>query len=217
MAGLLKMFLFLGVLVLAVCVVFIYVPQDLSDVDGYGGAPGSSTRRDLKAVLRSSVERGYELTLTEEEINGFLARTLAARQGGVLGKSVTLDGAWVRLEAGQAEIVLERRILGHSFTISSYLQIAQTQEPEGVRTEALLHGGPYLAGTYPNRGGRFGRLVVPQGFLRLVLPSFQKLASLYQEEVDSLAPMARIRIEEGRIVFNPHAPDEMVPGPGGSF
>lgn len=210
------MFLAVGVVGLAVALVFLYLPQDLTDIDGYGGTTSSASRRDLNAVMRSSVERGYELSISEEELNGFLTRTLEARQGGILEKSVSFDGVWIRLETGQAEIVMERRVFGHPFTISSYLQIAQTQELDGVKTNVLLHGGPYIAGTYPNRGGRFGRLVVPQGFLKLVLPSFQKLASLYEREVESMSSMARIRIEDGRLVLNPHEPDGMIPGPSGA-
>ncbi|MGC4015053.1 MAG: hypothetical protein QM755_11145 [Luteolibacter sp.] len=218
MGVLTKGFLLVTILGLATALFFVYLPQDVGSIEGVGPAAVSAPKKDIKAMLRSSLERGYEVSFTEEEVNGYLARTLASRQDGLLGKNATIDGVWCSLEKDCAEIIIERRIFGHPFTISMFLQVEQTEQPNGrVKTEVALHGGPYVADTYPYRGGRFGSLVVPQGFLRLVLPSFEKLAAIYQEEISIIPDMARIQISENRITFNPQAPGDSLPGAGGAF
>ena len=51
----------------------------------------------MKAVLKNAIDRGYPVTLTETEINQWLGRTLATKQGGLLAGQVSLDRVWVRL------------------------------------------------------------------------------------------------------------------------
>lgn len=216
---LMKLFMLIFLVGLGAAVFYISQPQDLTDVGGYGPAAALALRKDIKTTLQNSLDRGYEVTLSEEDINGYLSRTLAAKQNGLLGRSVTLDGAWVRLEDGRVEIVLERRIFGHPLTISSYVQISQTVSPTGTTcTEGVLHGGPYLKDIPLNRGGRFGQLVVPQGFLHLVLPAFAGLAEAYKPEIDlALGRMARIRIEKDKLILQPREPGEQMAVPGSPF
>ena len=66
-------------------------------------------------------------------------------------------------------------------------------------------------------GGRFGRLPVPQGFLLLVMPSFGKLAAVLAPEGDLVQEMARIRIEDGRLILDPRDPSESSMGLPQSF
>jgi hypothetical protein len=191
-----------------IAVFFITQPQDLSDIDGYGPLTKAVPDRDMKAVLKNSIDRGYPLTLTEMEINQWLGRKLMVKQGGLLAGVVSLERVWVRLTDGQAELVMERKILGRPFTVSMFLQIEQTQSIRKIGTEVLLHGGPYHELLpRPTRGGRFGKLVMPQGFLIMVLPAYQKLAAVFTEEIHlGFEEMARITIEKKLLVLNPRAP-----------
>jgi hypothetical protein len=126
----------------------------------------------------------------------------------LLAGVVSLERVWVRLTDGQAELVMERKILGRPFTVSMFLQIEQTQSIRKIGTEVLLHGGPYHELLpRPTRGGRFGKLVMPQGFLIMVLPAYQKLAAVFTEEIHlGFEEMARITIEKKLLVLNPRAP-----------
>jgi hypothetical protein len=46
--------------------------------------------------------------------------------------------------------------------------------------------------------------VVPQGFLMLVVPAYEQLAGIYQEEIHlAFEEMSRIRIEPNRLVLDP--------------
>jgi hypothetical protein len=182
-------------------------PQDLSDIGGASSAGGAP--RDMRIVLESALQRGHSLTLGEAEINQWLGRTLEARQGGIFSGKVTLERVLVRLEDGFAELVMERKVLGKPFTVSMFIRIEQFEGPGGLRTEVGLHGGPYGAGlARPLKGGRFGRLVVPQGFLILVMPAYRAFAQSCREEIRlAFEEMARVRIEPGRLVLDSRVPD----------
>jgi hypothetical protein len=205
---LILLILLAGAMALGSAVYFASQPQDLTDIGGYTPGANAVPVRDMKAVLKNSIDRGYPLTLTEEEINAWLGRTLSLKQDGLLSSKVSLERVWVRLTDGVAEVIMERKILGKTHTVSLFLQINQYESAEGVRTELKLEGGPFHEDfPRPPRGGRFGKLVVPQGFLILIMPAYSKLAALFPTEKElGLEEMARIKIEKGRLVLDPRAP-----------
>lgn len=210
-----------GVAGLGAAVFFIARPQDLSDIKGIAG---TSKSRDLRAVLQSAVDRGYEVTLTEEEINLYLKQTLLAKQGGMLEKAVAFDGVRVRLEEGRAEIIMQRSVMGQPLTLSMFVRVEQTLDLKGTTQTTVMRDGGPLIPQLPRaerivKGGRFGQLVVPQGFLLLVLPAYEKLATAYQKELElGFEEMSRITMSDGKLVLDPR-PDggAELPGPGGSF
>lgn len=214
---------------LGVAVFFIAKPQDLSDLAGRDAGADGVSARDLRQVMRNALDGGYSLTITEEEINRHLRETLKAEQGGYLSKYVSLNEVAVRLEENRAEVVMVRDVSGWPLTLSMYLRVEQLELPDGrVRTRIFREGGPYHESvSWPPVGGRFGRLPVPQGFLVLVLSSFTDLASVYRltdeereageplKALDFIDEMARIRVEEGKLVLDPVANGGMPPVPGG--
>ncbi len=213
---LLGLFVFLGLGGLVVALYFISQPQDLSDLDGVGPSAAGTSSRDLKAVLANSLKGGYPVTLTEEDLNLYLRDTLRARQGGILEDRVGLKQVALRLEKDRVEVVILREIAGHPFTTSMYLRVSQTTDADSmVRTEISRNGGPYHESLpFPMKGGRFGRLAIPEGFLVLVLPGFSELVTVFRDptakdpvlEIDFIEEMSRIRIEEGKLVLDPRPP-----------
>jgi hypothetical protein len=180
--------------------------QDLSDLKR--ADPTAPVGRNLKVVLRNAIDRSYPVTLSEAELNAWLARTLVTKQAGVFHEKASLDRVWVRLEKDVAEVVMERRLWGRPFTVSMYLQIERMEGMDGVGTEIRMHGRPFHEDfPKPPRGGRFGQLVVPQGFLIFVTPAYKRLAAVFTEEIDlAFREMARIRIEDGSLVLDPREP-----------
>jgi hypothetical protein len=217
--GCLSKLLFLILLAAAagfgVAAFYITQPQDLSDLGGYGPTTRKLPERDMRAVLKNSIERGYRLNLSEAEINQWLERTLAVKQTGALAEDISLDRILVRLEEGRAEVIMVRTVFGKPFTVSMFLQVERMEGPQGIYTEIRPHGGPFHP-DFPNppKGGRFGQLVVPQGFLLLVMPAYQKLAGLFPQEIElAFREMSRIRIEKDQLVLDPREPmgNESVP------
>jgi len=198
-------------------VYFALQPQDLGDLSNPSATASAGQNRDIKVLLQNAIDRGYKITLSEAEINQWLGRTLMTKQGGFLEGKVTLDRVWVRLEEGRAEVIMARNFLGKPFTVSMFLQVERLEGFQETSTEIQLHGGPFHP-DFPNppRGGRFGKLVVPQGFLILVMPAYEKLAPLFSEEIRlGFQKMSRIHLEKGGIVLDPREPlgDQGMPQP----
>ncbi len=201
---------------------FIFQPQDLSDLDGRGPGAVGKPSRDLPQVMKNALDGGYPLTVTEEDVNLYLRDTLKAEQGGMLADQVKIRDVAVRLEDGRAEVIIERDVAGQSLTLSMYLRVDQRELPDGrVTTQIFRNGGLYHESLpRPAVGGRFGKLPVPEGFLHLVLPSFESLAAVYRTDgskpvkaLDFINEMSRIRIEEGKLVFQSSPGMPMVPSP----
>ena len=207
LVGLLALALLVG---LGAALYHIYLPQDLSDIGGVDPSltTPASPPRDLRAVLQKSIEGNYSVTLSETELNQWLARELKLKQGGELAEWVSLKRVCVRLRSGVAEVIIERDVAGYPLTTSMFLQVEQTEAVDGISTQIHLHGGGFheLA-PIPTRGGRFGQLNVPQGFLIMVMPDFRKIADLFETEIDlGFQRMARIKIEDKRLVLDPKQP-----------
>ena len=223
---LVSLFAFAGVAGLGAAVFFIAQPQDLSDIKGAGPASAlnGGKARDLREVLKNAVNRGYPLTLTEEEINLYLKQSLAAKQGGGLEKFVNIEGVRVRLENERAEIIIERSIMGRPMTVSMYVRVVQELDVQGrTKTLVMRDGGQYFP-EIPRlerlaKGGRFGKLVVPQGFLLAVLPSYEQLAKVYEYELQQgFEEMSRITLADGKLILDPRADGgSALPSAGGTF
>jgi hypothetical protein len=207
LGGLLVLALLVG---LSAALYHVYLPQDLSDIGGVEPSLTTPTSppRDLRAVLQKSIEDDYSVTLSETELNQWLTRELKLKQGGELAQWVSLKRVCVRLRAGVAEVIIERDVAGYPLTTSMFLQVEQTESAEGISTQIHLHGGSFHEMvSIPTRGGRFGQLTVPQGFLIMVMPDFLKIADLFETEIDlGFQRMARIKIENKRLVLDPKQP-----------
>lgn len=210
MGKLLGLFVLAVIVGLGAAIYHIALPQDLSDIGGYAptATKPASPPRNMRAVLEKSIEGDYSVTLSETELNHWLARELELNQGGELGEWVKLKRVCVRLREGVAEVIIEREVAGYPLTTSMFLQVEQTETAKGIMTQIHLHGGGFHEMVpMPARGGRFGRLTVPQGFLIMVMPDFQKLAGIFETEIDlGFQRMTRIRIEDKRITLDPKKP-----------
>ncbi|MES2657336.1 MAG: hypothetical protein V4689_01900 [Verrucomicrobiota bacterium] len=193
---------------LGTAVYFVTQAQDLSDLGGYGPANKATQVRDMKAVLQSAIDRNYAVTLSEAEINQWLASTLVMKQGGLLAEQVKLERFWVRLEEGRAELIMERSVFGKPFTISMYFRVEKEQSGTKIMTTFNPAGGPFHKDyEFPQKGGRLGQLVVPQGFLHLVMPSYKKVAELFTAETElAFDRMQRVTFKNDAIVLDPREP-----------
>ncbi|MGB6221421.1 hypothetical protein [Haloferula sp.] len=210
---------------LATALFFISQPQDLSDIAGYGARAEGKDSRNLKSVLENSLKGGYELTLNEQDINLYLRDSLEVKQGGLLASEVSFEDVCIRMKDDYAEIIMVRLIADHPFTLSMFLRVEQSELPDGtIRKEIVRNRGPYHPSIpRPGVGGRFGQLPVPEGFLLLVLPAFEKLAGVFRdpdsktpvEALDFVEEMARFSIVDGKLVLDPQPNTSEMMAPGG--
>lgn len=205
MMRLLSSLVMLLILGFAVLLVMIFRPQNLSDIRTGTDPLQPMVARDLNKVFAESTNGAYAIRVTEEEINAYLAQTLELKQAGVAPGFVRLEKVLVRLEENRAEVIMVRKIGEWDFTVSMWVAVNQMENARGeVETLVDLNGGPMPLLSIVDRGGRFGRLVVPQGFLLLVRPAFIALAEQYPEEIRTgFEEMSRIRIEKGALHLDP--------------
>lgn len=123
-----------------------FVPQDLSELDGHP-EPGQSQNievRNLTKVLSNAVAEDLAVTLTEEELNLWLATKLKGTQEGPFAGSVSYTGSWVRLNEGSFDIIIERRAFGRPHTVAMNVSIEQLMGGENsVNTEVRPLGAAW--------------------------------------------------------------------------
>ncbi len=202
------------VLILVMCfgiVLIIYTilqPQDLSDIDGY--KTSSSSSRNLQEVLDKAVKGNYSVTLTEAEINQMLQNELVAKQHGMLSSDASIKRVLVRLKKDIAEVIILREVFGHEITVSMYIQLRQSKDEKGIATDIHLHGGNIdNTSAMPKIGGRFGKLSIPQGFLRAVFSDYVKIADTLAPEIElGLRRMSKFEIQDKRVILDPSGSSE---------
>ncbi len=201
--------LFLVLVGVGACLYFAAQPQDLSAVKAAAAQITPESNLEMKEVLQNSIDRGYPVPLSEAQINQWLNRSLIGTQGGPLKLDASFKGVWIKLEENLAEIIMEREVMDYPITSSMFLQIDKRESKEGIHTIVILEGGPFHPSVpKPPRGGRFGQLTVPQGFLILLMPSYEKLATLFAEEIDlGFREMTSIKFEKGKVTLDPRLPD----------
>jgi len=103
-------------------------------------------------------------------------------------------------EGGRCEIIIERLVDGkHIHTASMYVRIERKKKENGSYTTFVRKDGGNLLGVLPV-GGRFGQVMMPQGFLLLVASTFESLADLFSEELSWMEEDIT-RKGAGRIIF----------------
>ena len=174
-----------------------FLPHDLSDLEGRN-EDGTATppSRNIQKVLENADKQSIQVTLTEEEVNQWLAAQVQGSQEGALAQSVQFRGVWVRFKEGSAEFVFEREAFNRTHTIAM-----------GVKIEQTISGNNQMSSNIDWPGGRLGQMPVPQGYLLLVMSSYKELAEVMAPEVASLkkllAGKATVTFEEGKMILEP--------------
>ena len=180
----------MGLLIYLTVVTFL--PQDLSDIEGRDSADSAL---NLRALLESSVEKQTPFSLTEAQLNAYLAKHVTLKQKGWIADKLKMKtkGVMVRLEQGEMEIILEREVMGYDHTVSMFLK-AKTLNDE--------HGRPFLA--LERSGARLGTQNFPPVYVLLVQDAFLALKDAVDQEIETgFRSMSSIKFMEGKIEFDP--------------
>ncbi len=176
--------------------------QDLGDIAGREEDDRERNPSSVPSLVELAAKSRNPVTITERQINTWLANTLKARQEGTLADHVEMKGVWVRFdeeEGGRVEIIIEREIKGHPQTISMFVRIERKKKEDGTFTTYVHKDGGRLW-TLLAVGGKFGQARVPQGFLFFTQDAFSSLADLFQEELQWMEKDITTRAG-GRIIF----------------
>ena len=177
--------------------------QDLSDIKGRMENDRAKDPSNVPDLIRDAAkDRSNSVTITERQLNTWLATKLKARQEGHLADHVKIKGVWVRFdeeEGGRAEIIIEREIKGHPQTVSKFVRIERKKKEDGSFTTYIYEDGGRIWNLLA-AGGRFGPARVPQGFLFFTHDAFQSLRNLFTNELASMEEEITRR-GGGRIIF----------------
>lgn len=175
----------LGLLAL---VVMVALPKDLKTVAGYPGdaSDNAAPRHILSELQAAMVNRGAEITLTEEEVNRYLRRRLNGEQKGFLGSLVSFRGVCVDFSPNQAEVVVEREIFGLPLTMGVELAADASRRPVVFRPVAW----------------NLGRIRLGQTAPKPVVDLFVRLRGSLLDEYQVLQQMPTVRFEENLVVID---------------
>ncbi len=159
--------------------------QNLDDLTGRHPDDREPNPVSVPALIEAAAKSRNDVTISERQLNTWLANTLEARQDGLLSDFVEIKGVWVRFdeeEGGRAEIIIEREIKGFPQTVSMFIRIERRKKEDGKFYTYIHKDGGRIGGVLAV-GGRFGKARVPQGFLYLTRDSFEALADLFKTEL----------------------------------
>lgn len=171
---------------LVAVLVRVYTPESLDDIAGRD--TGLEAPVDLLEQVRSAVASGRVFECGEGAINQHVQTVLEGRESEGIDILAEFRGLWIRLREGGFDVVFEREVLGFRSTVSAQLRIVRDEA--GYRIEA--------------RGGKFGRLSVPPGFLRLIGEGLANAGRVFEPEKEVLSLSSGLTITAGRLRLDPH-------------
>lgn len=199
----------LAIVSMALHTVFSWMPRNLQDVDGMVSNDENEEVANLAERLAEAVEKSYEVTITETELNQYIASRLHLTQSPIVDDYVAIKGIYVDLKPDLIDISIERAFdypnnqqedgskkvgfLPLAQTVSMQLEIRSEKDPDGGM-KTIIH--------FP--GGNFGKSPAPGLLIKLVKPSFDLVAEFFEEEINlGYRQMTSVKIEDGVIKLDP--------------
>ena len=198
---------FIGLLLYGV--VYMWQPQSLKDIAGYND---KSASKDLSILISSA--NGSPVSFTEGELNRYLRTTCRMRQTGIFSIFANAQGIAARVHNGYIELIIDR-LVGANMHQTTAVNLTFHQEIEHGRPvlDVEFRGGEPLLGNMP-RGGRIGRVGVPEKHIQVMQPALKTLLDCYPEIVKAVEEHGYCPIfeksgpeSEGRITLIPYTPN----------
>jgi len=194
---------------MAVHTAMSWIPRNLQDVDGTGPVEDSAKIPDLAERLKEAVEKSYEVTITEEELNRYIASKLELTQSSIVDDYVKITGVYVDLKPDLIDVSIEREFdipdnqqsdgskklsfIPFSQTVSMQLELRTIDDVDGSKMRKVN----FL-------GGNFGKSPAPGSLVRVIKPSFDIIAEVFANEINlSYGEMTSVIVSDGVITLDP--------------
>jgi hypothetical protein len=188
--------------------VMSWIPRNLQDVDGTGPVEEGATVPDLAERLKEAIDKSYEIEITEEELNRYIASKLELTQSSIVDDYFKITGVYVDLKPNLIDVSIEREfnIPNNQQSDGSkklgFMPFSQTVSMQlEIRTVDDVDGGKMRVVNFP--GGNFGKSPAPGLLVRVVKPSFDIIAEVFEEEIKlGYEEMTSVVIGDGIITLN---------------
>lgn len=192
------------IITMVVITVRMWLPQDLSDIEGYDDTLPS---RNLERLICRKAPLREVIVIPEADVNRYLRDTCRIRQDGFFSIFSQGHGIAVRFHDGYAELIIDR-VFGRDTHQTTAVNISFTREvkdEDAPELHVALRGGKPIFGTI-HRGGRIGKLAIPQRHIVILQPALETLKSSYPAICDVLLENGYCPFfEEGRVVLRPYS------------
>ncbi|MGJ8657802.1 MAG: hypothetical protein ACSHX6_15245 [Akkermansiaceae bacterium] len=199
---------------------FVYFGWQGADLSGVSGREGIAKGQssigyvDIERKVRNALNADVEVTLTEAELNQYIAKNVKMKQGGFMKDFATVKGVYVDLKPDVMEIFIEREVAQYgdegviktdvfkpfTHTVSMKLKIFTVVDDQGVTTRKV---------EFP--GGTIGKAPTPGLMVTIVKSSFDQLAEHFKTETDlGYEKMTSITVGDGFIKLDPRVKTRMV-------
>ena len=191
--SLVTVFLAIVAAVLAVIIIMVMIPRDLSAIKGYparslSGSSSANPRNLLAEVQTILGPRDRSLAFTEAEVNAYLNQRVQGIQRGPMKGLVKFKGAYADFEPNRVEFYIDRTVMGIPFTMS--LKVAK---------QRFKHKTTWRAG-----GGSIGRFGLGSRQFKPIVDAFARLGAACEEEMDAVNMMGNIRFEKDKVILDPN-------------
>jgi len=208
------LFILLILGILGGMVAYVYFAWQNKDLSGIAGRDKiiakntASAEIDVFKKLQNAYNGNYVVTLTEEEINLYIAKRLSMKQDGPLKGFSKIKGVYVDLTPNMMEVFIEREIAQYGedgvpkteyikpfdHTISMKFKIYTKENTNDSGTTNIVE--------FP--GGTIGKSPAPGMFVKVMKPSFDAIATFFEKEIElAHGRIIHIKIEDGKVTLDP--------------
>lgn len=179
----------LGVIaaLLGIFAIMLFLPKDLSHIQGYGAMTEPFKRNLYMEALPALLQQEAGKSFTEAEINGYLKERVQGAQRGSFDSMVKFRGVYVDIEPGEVEIFLERSVFGFRHTMS--IRMVKSRYMDQLIWESA--------------GGSVGKFSLSTQQFGPVVTAFKRLGVACDEEIRILTGMRDVLVEKDKITLVP--------------
>lgn len=152
--------------------------------------PGARQRELVDDLKQAAIKRSALFEVSEAELNRHLAKVVTSRMDSPADSWATFDRLALELQPDVAHAILAWNLQGHEVTASVGFRVDRRENTFRIQVV----------------DGSYGRLKVPAGLMRPMLPALEKLATVLQDEIQALFQMNQIRIAQDKLILDPRFP-----------
>ncbi|RBP35716.1 hypothetical protein DES53_12085 [Roseimicrobium gellanilyticum] len=164
---------------------------DWSKLKGLDHAAKNNTPPLMDRMEQTVWRRNSSLELSEEDVNRYLAATIAGHQVGFTGSLKPFDRVALDFEPGVARICLAWGGANEKHSTTASLDFTVKRE-----------GGNFVVEV---QSGAFGRLPLPRGLMSPLVPGLQSLSESLRSEIHTVFQMNQIRFEKDKVILDPRS------------